>query len=118
MRKVLFCSGKIYYELLAKRESLSVNDVAIVRLEQLYPLRQSEVEEALDGVDVSVPLLWVQEEPENMGAWRFIRVAVDKGLIGGRSISQISRSESSSPASGSAAGHRIEQESLLEAAFS
>src|SRR4029078_3629510 len=69
---VLLCSGKIYYELEKEREDLKRQDVAIVRLEQLYPLPLAELTEALAPYKDGTPVYWVQEEPENMGAWRFL----------------------------------------------
>lgn len=69
---LVFCSGKLYYELLAKREELDRKDVALVRLEQIYPLQENEVERILSSYSNRKKFLWVQEEPENMGAWSYI----------------------------------------------
>ncbi len=72
IEKLVFCSGKIYYELLAKKEELNCQNIALVRFEQLYPLQLNKIEELLNKYKSRKQLLWVQEEPENMGAWSFI----------------------------------------------
>lgn len=70
--KVVFCSGKIYFELLAKKEELNCDHIALVRFEQLYPLQMDQISDVLNKYSSRKQLLWVQEEPENMGAWNFI----------------------------------------------
>ena len=72
IEKLVLCSGKIYYELLAKQEELKCENIALVRFEQLYPIQQNKIEEILAKYKNRKQLLWVQEEPENMGAWTFI----------------------------------------------
>jgi 2-oxoglutarate dehydrogenase E1 component len=72
VRRVLLCSGKVYYDLTERREKDARNDVAVVRLEQLYPLRHADIAAALDKYSPDVEVLWVQEEPRNMGAWPFM----------------------------------------------
>lgn len=117
VKQIVLCSGKVYYDLVAYREEQKRNDVALVRVEQLYPIPTTELEAALAGYAASVPVLWVQEEPENMGAWRFLRSHWgDK--VEGRSLLCVSRPESASPATGSNSSHKIEQRHILEAAFS
>src|SRR5690606_32913568 len=71
-RKVLYCSGKVYYDLIEQREKGGHSDVAIVRVEQLYPIARGQWADLLVKYK-GVPHVWVQEEPENMGAWQFIR---------------------------------------------
>jgi 2-oxoglutarate dehydrogenase E1 component len=115
-RRVLLCSGKIYYELVAEREEKGYDDIAIIRLEQLYPIPEAELKAALEPYGRKVPLVWVQEEPENMGAWRFLRIHWGTELFG-RPFSGISRPASASPATGSASAHRIEQAEILRAAL-
>ncbi|HEY2981580.1 MAG TPA: 2-oxoglutarate dehydrogenase E1 component [Anaerolineales bacterium] len=114
---VLLCSGKFYYELDARREQLSRNDVAIVRLEQLYPFPRAELEAILADCRAGTNVIWVQEEPENMGAWRYLRVTVGMEFLGRLPFTGICRPASASPATGSTAAHHIEQEQLLERAF-
>jgi 2-oxoglutarate dehydrogenase E1 component len=117
VRRVLLTTGKLYYELAAAREERGAHDVAILRLEQLYPLRQEEVEAALAPYPEGVPVFWVQEEPANMGAWWYLRVRWG-GEVAGRPFAGVTRPESASPATGSGAAHRIEQQMLVAEAFS
>jgi 2-oxoglutarate dehydrogenase E1 component len=95
---------------------LKREDVAIVRIEQLYPLRRELLEEALSRYAPEVPAVWVQEEPENMGAWRYLRVNFGDRMFG-RPFSGIFREASASPATGAAIYHKKEQERILEDAF-
>ncbi|HEX7005135.1 MAG TPA: 2-oxoglutarate dehydrogenase E1 component [Trueperaceae bacterium] len=115
-RRVLLCSGKIYFELLAEREERGLEDVAIVRLEQIYPTPDGRLQEVLAGYRDDVPVVWVQEEPENMGAWRFLRIHWGHTLYG-RPFWGVYRPPSASPATGSASSHRIEQAEIIRAAF-
>jgi 2-oxoglutarate dehydrogenase E1 component len=116
VRRILMCSGKVYYDLLAAREEQERDDVALVRLEQLYPLRQSDVDATLAAYPEGVGVTWVQEEPENMGAWRYLRVRWG-GSVAGRPFDGVSRPASASPATGSASAHKLEQAKLLRAAL-
>ena len=114
--RILLCSGKVYYELLEKREEEGRDDVAILRLEQLYPLPEAELKAALAPYGAKLPLVWVQEEPENMGAWRFLRAQWLEEAFG-RPFSGVTRPASASPATGSSASHKLEQAKLLNSAF-
>lgn len=117
VNRVILCSGKVYYDLLERRESEERDDVAIVRVEQLYPLRGEELKEALAPYKDDVDLVWVQEEPWNMGAWFFIRGYLP-GLLGKDLLLRcIARPESASPATGSSASHKLEQQMLLDEVF-
>jgi 2-oxoglutarate dehydrogenase E1 component len=116
--KVILCSGKIYYELEHKRAELARKDVAILRVEQLYPLRGEALAMQLDRYISGTPVLWVQEEPENMGAWPYLKLKFGEELLGRFPFLCISRPGSASPATGSAARHKREQEQLLARAFS
>ena len=116
--RVLLCSGKLYYDLAARREQLKRNDVAIVRLEQLYPFPRAQLDRLLADCRPGTNVIWVQEEPENMGAWRYLRVTVSMQFLGRLPFTGICRPISASPATGSAAAHHIEQEEILERAFS
>jgi 2-oxoglutarate dehydrogenase E1 component len=113
---VLLCSGKVYYELAAARRERGADDVAIVRLEQLYPLNH-ELTDALAPYKDGTPLVWVQEEPWNMGAWFYINARLPTMLGRRLPLHCVSRSETASPATGSAAAHKVEQQMLLDAAF-
>jgi 2-oxoglutarate dehydrogenase E1 component len=116
VKRVLLCSGKVYYDLLDARRKLERTDVAIVRLEQLYPW-SDELTEALAPYKTGTQLVWVQEEPSNMGAWYFINARI-RDVIGDRlPLTLASRVESASPATGSGASHFLEQKMLIEVAF-
>jgi len=114
---VLLCCGKIYYELYEERAAAGRLDVAILRLEQLYPLTDEIVAKALAPYAEGTPVVWVQEEPENMGAWRYLRNRFGERLLGRYPLSVVSRPESASPATGSAASHKLEQRALLAEAL-
>lgn len=114
-KRVLYCSGKLYYELISRRDSLSVPDVHIVRIEQLYPLPISELERLSPHLYQVQDVAWIQEEPENMGAWRFIRPYLEKIL--NRRIRYIGRKASPSPATGFANIYKQEQAAILDKAF-
>jgi 2-oxoglutarate dehydrogenase E1 component len=116
VRRVLLCSGKIYYELDEEREKVGANDIALVRLEQLYPLHARDVDAMLAPYPRNAQVVWVQEEPENMGAWRFLYARFGE-RIAGRALRSITRRAAASPATGSHASHKIEQRAILERAF-
>ena len=117
VKRILLCTGKIYYELDKQRETLGRNDVAILRIEQLYPLADETLQTALAPYADGTPVFWVQEEPENMGAWRYLRVRFCHDLYGRMPFSGVYRPASSSPATGSAGAHKKEQELILAQAF-
>ena len=116
-RRILACSGKIYYELLQRREELKRDDVAIVRFEQLYPLRPEHIEPALSMYAPDTPIFWVQEEPENMGAGRHLRIHYGERWLGKFPLTVVSRPASASPATGSKKSHDKEQEKVISQAF-
>jgi 2-oxoglutarate decarboxylase len=115
VRRVLLCSGKVYYDLLKHREESGQTDTAIVRVERLYPLPTNETFRAIAKYG-HADLRWVQEEPANQGAWPFMGLALTEAL--GQVIRPITRPASSSPATGSAHAHEREQRELVERAFS
>ncbi|HKQ67810.1 MAG TPA: 2-oxoglutarate dehydrogenase E1 component [Polyangiaceae bacterium] len=116
VRRILLCSGKVYYDLDKKRKELGATDVAIIRLEQLYPLSDA-IAKALAPYRDGTPLTWVQDEPWNMGAWYSLNARLP-GLLDRRfPLNCVARAESASPATGSHASHDLEQSMLLEAAF-
>jgi 2-oxoglutarate dehydrogenase E1 component len=116
VKKILLCTGKVYYDLAEGRKARQRDDVAIVRLEQLYPFND-EIALALAPYKAGTPLVWVQEEPRNMGSWYFINSRL-RDVIGDRlPLSYVARAESASPATGSHASHQLEQKMLIEAAF-
>jgi 2-oxoglutarate dehydrogenase E1 component len=116
VRRILLCSGKVYYDLRTKQRELGAKDVAIIRLEQLYPYND-ELTAALAPFPDGTPLVWVQEEPWNMGGCRYITSTLPR-FVGPRlPLSTVTRAESASPATGSLAAHKLEQSILLDEAF-
>jgi len=116
-RRVLLCTGKVYYDLLQAREESQRQDVAIVRLEQLYPLREAELATALGGYADGTQVCWVQEEPANMGARPHLKTFLGDRLFERFPLQYVSRPASASPATGSSNSHKLEQEELIAAAF-
>jgi 2-oxoglutarate dehydrogenase E1 component len=113
--RVLFCSGKIYYELLEKQTTDAIKNVAVVRVEQLYPTPFAQMEAVYNGYEHANEVLWVQEEPENMGAWPYLLRKLRKTSF--KDIEVISRKESSSTASGFAKQHADQQAYIIAKAF-
>ena len=118
VRRLVMCTGKIYYDLLERRERDNVADVGILRVEQLYPLRPSELQARLAPYPKDVDLVWVQEEPWNMGAWYFMRARLPEILGDEQPLRCVARPESASPATGSRASHQMEQRLLVDEVFS
>jgi 2-oxoglutarate dehydrogenase E1 component len=115
--RVLLCTGKIYYELAAHRQEQEREDVAIVRLEQLYPLKRGLLQEVLAPYADGTQVVWVQEEPANMGPWFYLRVNFEEKLFGRLPFKGITRPASASPASGSHRRHKHEQAEIISRAF-
>jgi 2-oxoglutarate dehydrogenase E1 component len=111
----LLCTGKIFYELLERQERDGRSDVAIVRIEQLYPLRTDLLREEVVSFRHAQEVAWVQEEPRNMGAWTFLRPHLAEIL--GREPRYVGRPENDVPAVGSHRMHGIEQERIVAEAF-
>lgn len=116
VKRVLMCTGKVYYDLLAAREEKKRNDIALVRFEQLYPLRQSDVQQALAPF-ANAEFVWVQEEPENMGAGRFMSFYLPEVMRANFGFRRVCRPASASPATGSHSAHKVEQNTILAEAF-
>ena len=116
-KRVLICSGKIYFELIELREKSGRDDIAVIRLEQLYPLDTETLNEVLSVYADGTPVFYVQDDPENMGAWRFLRVKLGETVFGKFPFGGIYRPEAASPATGSASSHRLEQARLLSRAL-
>ncbi|WP_420576096.1 2-oxoglutarate dehydrogenase E1 component [Ekhidna sp.] len=110
VKKVLFCSGKVYFDLLEEQKKKKAKDIAIVRVEQIYPWPQKQIDAILKKYD-NPKLVWVQEEPKNMGAWSFINMRIDMDF------DVISRRIGASPATGFSKIHKEEQETLVKQAF-
>jgi 2-oxoglutarate dehydrogenase E1 component len=112
---VVICSGKIFYELLERKDKEGREDIAIIRIEQFYPLRADLLREELSRYRSADGFTWVQEEPRNMGAWNFIRPRLAEIL--GKDPGYIGRKEAASPAVGSHRQHKIEQQQIIEEVF-
>jgi 2-oxoglutarate dehydrogenase E1 component len=115
VRTLLVCSGKIYYELLEKREQDGRENVALVRIEQFYPLREDLLRQALEPFAKAKKFAWVQEEPANMGAWSFLRPHLAEAM--GREPLYVGRDAAAAPAVGSHRLHKEEQERIITEAF-
>ena len=116
VRRLIFCSGKIAIDLLSSPRRADATGVAVCRLEQLVPFPVQNLVTVLDGYAELDEVLWVQEEPENMGAWEFVRPQL-AALVGTRPVGLLARPRSSSPAEGSAASHAQHQEQLVNHAL-
>jgi 2-oxoglutarate decarboxylase len=117
--RILLTSGKVYYDLAARKAKDNRNDVAIVRIEQLYPLPNRALAETLDGYPNATEFFWVQEEPANQGAWPTFGLTLPAQLpehLAG--ITRISRRAMSAPSSGSSKVHAVEQQEIIDEAFS
>jgi len=115
--RVLLCSGKVYFDLSEYRAQQGRDDVAIVRIEQLYPFRDDVLRATLERYDEGTRAVWIQEEPENMGAWRYWKVRFGHNLLGRFPFDFVARPESASTATGSKSVHKREQHELIEKAF-
>jgi len=114
---LLLCSGKVFYTLYEAREERQVNGIALGRVEQLYPFPHADVDALLKGYPSLDRLVWVQEEPENMGAWRHVRHRLEGHRPEGVALSYVGREEAASPATGSYRRHEEEEAALIEAAL-
>ncbi|MFD7966037.1 multifunctional oxoglutarate decarboxylase/oxoglutarate dehydrogenase thiamine pyrophosphate-binding subunit/dihydrolipoyllysine-residue succinyltransferase subunit [Streptomyces zaomyceticus] len=125
VRKVVFCAGKVYYDLEAERQKRGDTETAIIRLERLYPLPGAELQAEIAKYPNAAKYIWAQEEPANQGAWPFIALnlidhldlAVGADIPAGERLRRISRPHSSSPAVGSAKRHQAEQQQLVNEVF-
>lgn len=117
VRRILLCCGKVYYDLVEARQGRWRDDVALLRLEQLYPLSEDQLAAALAPYEDGTPVYWVQEEPANMGAWSFLQVQFGRRLFDRFPLDGITRPASASPATGSGSSHRLEQQDLIDRAF-
>ncbi|MFN8714734.1 MAG: 2-oxoglutarate dehydrogenase E1 component, partial [Bacteroidota bacterium] len=116
VKRIVFCSGKIYYDLEEQRQKNGRTDTAIVRLEQLYPFPQTQLSELVKKYSKATEYFWAQEEPENMGAWTFTdrRFRDLNGRNNGIQLTYVGREEAASPATGFAKMHNREQQEIIE----
>ena len=115
--RMLLCSGKVYYDLVAERKKLEDSNTAIIRVEQFYPFPKNLLVEQLSRYSNATDTRWVQEEPENMGGWSFMEPRLLKLLGSDRSLRYVGRPASASPATGSHTIHQMEQRQLVNRAF-
>ncbi len=116
VKRVLICTGKVAYSLMQARDDRQV-PAAVVRVEQLYPFPYEQLTQIFASYPNADEIVWVQEEPTNMGAWHFIHLQLSERLEGSRTLKVVSRHESGSPAAGSSSIHAQENEDLLNAAL-
>ena len=114
-KKVIFCSGKIYYQLITRRQQIGMADTAIVRVEQLFPFPEKTLKAAIGRYKKAATWLWVQEEPENMGAWRYIQPRLAALLKS--PLRYVGRKASASPATGFPKIYKMEQDGIVDQAI-
>jgi 2-oxoglutarate dehydrogenase E1 component len=117
VKRVLVCSGKVYYDLVKKREELAADDVAILRAEQLYPFPHKVFAAELKKYPNATELVWTQDEPQNQGAWFFVQHYIHENMTAGQKLGYSGRAASASPAVGYSHLHQEQQKSLVEGAF-
>jgi 2-oxoglutarate dehydrogenase E1 component len=117
VKRVIVCSGKIYFELLAYRRERKIDDVAIARLEQQYPFPHDDYKKAIAAYPGAKEVVWCQEEPQNQGAWYRLNFYLRSDLDAKKSLYYAGRPVSASPAVGYAAKHNAEQKQVIEDAF-
>ncbi len=117
VKRVIVCSGKVYYDLVKKREEMGNTDTAIVRVEQLYPFPHKAFATELKKYPNATDLVWTQDEPQNQGAWFFVQHYVHENMLPGQKLGYSGRAASASPAVGYAHLHQEQQKALVEGAF-
>ena len=117
VRRVIVCSGKVYYDLAKKREEKDADDVVILRVEQLYPFPHQAFSAELRKYSNVTDIVWCQDEPQNQGAWFFVQHYIHENMAEGQKLGYAGRSASASPAVGYAHLHQEQQKTLVEAAF-
>ncbi|MGH8370890.1 MAG: hypothetical protein ACRESC_07895, partial [Gammaproteobacteria bacterium] len=117
VRRVVFCAGKVYYDLLETRRAVKTDDVAIVRIEQLYPFPQAEYAEIIEHYPNAGDIVWCQEEPLNQGAWYHIRHRLQEPLQHKHALRYAGRAASAAPAVGYAQLHAQQQKELIREAL-
>jgi len=117
-KRVIFCSGKVYYDIVAERAKRGIDDIAVERIEQLYPFPHDEFQARIDAYPAARSIIWAQEEPGNQGAWHRIQHYLLGHLRADQTLSYAGRTSSASPAVGYAQLHAEQQKALVEAALS
>jgi 2-oxoglutarate dehydrogenase E1 component len=118
VKRVILCSGKVYYDLVKKREEKNAKDTAIVRVEQLYPFPHKAFATELKRFANATEIVWCQDEPQNQGAWFFVQHYIHENMQDGQKLGYAGRAASASPAVGYAHLHQDQQKALLDQAFS
>ncbi|MEK8050532.1 2-oxoglutarate dehydrogenase E1 component [Ideonella sp. DXS22W] len=117
VKRVIACSGKVYYDLVKKREDKKASDVAIIRVEQLYPFPHKAFSAEMKKYPNATEVVWCQDEPQNQGAWFFVQHYIHENLLDGQKLGYAGRPASASPAVGYAHLHQEQQKALLDQAF-
>jgi 2-oxoglutarate dehydrogenase E1 component len=117
IKRLVLCSGKVYVDLVTSEQRAAASEIAICRVEQLYPFPRVALAEVFAGYPALREIVWLQEEPENMGAWEFMRPLLETMLDGRVPLRYIGRARSASPSEGSAAWHQLNQKALIEQAL-
>ena len=117
VKRVIACSGKVYYDLVKKREEKGADEVAILRVEQLYPFPHKVFASELRKFPNATEILWCQDEPQNQGAWFFIQHNIHENMVEGQKLGYSGRAASASPAVGYSHLHQEQQKALVEGAF-
>jgi len=117
VKRVVACSGKVYYDLVKQREAKGADDVAIIRVEQLYPFPHKAFAAELKKYPKATEIVWCQDEPQNQGAWFFIQHNIHENMTDGQKLGYAGRAASASPAVGYSHLHQDQQKALIEAAF-
>jgi 2-oxoglutarate dehydrogenase E1 component len=117
IKRLVLCSGKVYVDLITSELRQAATDLAICRVEQLYPFPGVALAEVFQTYSAVRDVIWVQEEPENMGAWEFMRPLIEELIGDRRSLRYVGRARAASPSEGSSAWHQLNQKALVERAF-
>jgi 2-oxoglutarate dehydrogenase E1 component len=117
VKKVILCSGKVYYDLLESRSEQSLEDITIIRIEQLYPFPEKALEKLLKSYSEAKQVVWCQEEPKNQGAWFFVQPYLLNCLANGQNLSYVGRAAAASTAAGNAKLHNQQQQALVDEAL-
>jgi len=117
VKRVIVCSGKVYYDLVKKREDKKASDVAIIRVEQLYPFPHKAFAAEIKKYPNATDLVWCQDEPQNQGAWFFVQHYIHENMLDGQRLGYAGRPASASPAVGYAHLHQEQQKALLDQAY-
>ncbi len=118
VKRVIACSGKVYYDLVKHREAKGADDTAIIRVEQLYPFPHKAFAAEIKKYPNATDIVWCQDEPQNQGAWFFIQHNIHENMLEGQKLGYAGRAASASPAVGYSHLHQDQQKALIEAAFS